>query len=142
MIPSTRHLRIFIACVAFTAGLSSGFVPRSSFVWPQVPTHTFATYHRATGRSTALSMNLFDRFARVAKANLNNVLKSLEEPEKILNQAIEDMQVCRMDYISTTIYNDCLDPWPNESYFLSFYRVTWSRSDNPMQKLLQLNVDY
>lgn len=37
-------------------------------------------------------MNLFDRFSRVAKANLNNALKSLEDPEKILNQAVEDMQ--------------------------------------------------
>eukprot|EP00529_Nitzschia_sp_RCC80_P028620 CAMPEP_0113454646 /NCGR_PEP_ID=MMETSP0014_2-20120614/7970_1 /TAXON_ID=2857 /ORGANISM="Nitzschia sp." /LENGTH=264 /DNA_ID=CAMNT_0000346057 /DNA_START=284 /DNA_END=1078 /DNA_ORIENTATION=+ /assembly_acc=CAM_ASM_000159 len=37
-------------------------------------------------------MNLFDRFSRVAKANLNNVLKSLEDPEKIMTQALEDMQ--------------------------------------------------
>lgn len=43
--------------------------------------------------STALSMNLFDRFQRVAKSNINNVLKSLEDPEKIMNQALEDMQV-------------------------------------------------
>jgi len=37
-------------------------------------------------------MNLFDRFSRVAKSNINNVLKNLEDPEKILNQAVEDMQ--------------------------------------------------
>lgn len=37
-------------------------------------------------------MNLFDRFARVTKSNINNVLKSLEDPEKIMNQALEDMQ--------------------------------------------------
>merc|ERR1719162_2765116 len=37
-------------------------------------------------------MNLFDRFSRVAKSNLNNVLQSLEDPEKIMNQAVEDMQ--------------------------------------------------
>lgn len=37
-------------------------------------------------------MNLFDRFQRVAKSNINNVLKSLEDPEKIMNQALEDMQ--------------------------------------------------
>jgi len=42
--------------------------------------------------STALQMNLFDRFSRVAKSNLNNILKSLEDPEKIMNQAVEDMQ--------------------------------------------------
>jgi len=28
----------------------------------------------------------------VAKSNINNVLKSLEDPEKIMNQAVEDMQ--------------------------------------------------
>ena len=38
-------------------------------------------------------MNLFDRAARVAKSNINNVLKTLEDPEKIMNQAVEDMQV-------------------------------------------------
>lgn len=43
-------------------------------------------------RSSALSMNLFDRFQRVAKSNINNVLKSLEDPEKIMTQAVEDMQ--------------------------------------------------
>lgn len=37
-------------------------------------------------------MNLFDRAARVAKSNINNVLKTLEDPEKIMNQAVEDMQ--------------------------------------------------
>ena len=48
--------------------------------------------HRVASGS-ALNMNLFDRFARVAKANANNILKNLEDPEKILNQAVEDMQV-------------------------------------------------
>jgi len=37
-------------------------------------------------------MNLFDRFSRVAKSNINNVLKNLEDPEKIMSQAVEDMQ--------------------------------------------------
>lgn len=37
-------------------------------------------------------MNLFDRFTRVAKSNLNNIVKSLEDPEKVMNQAVEEMQ--------------------------------------------------
>jgi len=47
-------------------------------------------------------MNLFDRFSRVAKSNINNVLKTLEDPEKILNQAVEDMQVSfyRVDFMT------------------------------------------
>lgn len=37
-------------------------------------------------------MNLFDRFSRVAKGTINEALKKMEDPEKILNQAVEDMQ--------------------------------------------------
>ncbi len=47
----------------------------------------------ASRSNTSLNMNMFDRFSRVAKANINNVLKNMEDPEKILNQAVEDMQV-------------------------------------------------
>jgi len=54
--------------------------------------HAFSTASSSVKRKTALSMNLFDRFQRVAKSNINNVLKGLEDPEKILNQAVEDMQ--------------------------------------------------
>ncbi|CAM9812258.1 unnamed protein product [Laminaria digitata] len=46
----------------------------------------------ATTSSTSLQMNLADRFMRVAKANLNNILQTWEDPEKILEQAVEDMQ--------------------------------------------------
>lgn len=75
-------------------------------------THAFVAPHRPVGTSSfvqqrqapqysssALQMNLFDRFARVAKSNLNNILKNLEDPEKIMNQAVEDMQVrdCFLD---------------------------------------------
>jgi phage shock protein A len=41
---------------------------------------------------TALHANLFDRFARVAKANANNILQRFEDPEKVMTQALEDMQ--------------------------------------------------
>ena len=37
-------------------------------------------------------MNFFDRFKRVAEANINNVLGKMEDPEKVLNQAVEDLQ--------------------------------------------------
>jgi len=58
------------------------------------PTKTLTA--NTTGKvssSFALQMNLFDRFSRVAKSNLNNILQSLEDPEKIMTQALEDMQV-------------------------------------------------
>jgi hypothetical protein len=60
---------------AFAPSSSSSFIPRNTLAL------TTATPAQST---TALSMNLFDRFSRVAKSNLNNVLKSLEDPEKIL----------------------------------------------------------
>jgi len=37
-------------------------------------------------------MNMFDRFKRVAEANINNVLGKMEDPEKVLSQAVEDLQ--------------------------------------------------
>ncbi|CAK9054722.1 unnamed protein product [Durusdinium trenchii] len=36
--------------------------------------------------------NLFERFARVAKANVNKVLQGMEDPEKVLDQALDEMQ--------------------------------------------------
>ena len=60
-------------------------VGRAAFVAPR--------QHYYSSSSSALQMNLFDRFSRVAKSNLNNILKNLEDPEKIMNQALEDMQV-------------------------------------------------
>lgn len=82
---------VAIAALIASAALSpsaaftpSAFTPSNNNL---IPTST------TTARcNTALSMNLFDRFSRVAKSNLNNVLKTLEDPEKIMNQAVEDMQ--------------------------------------------------
>jgi len=36
--------------------------------------------------------NLFDRFTRVVKSNVNSVLQSVEDPEKVLDQAVDEMQ--------------------------------------------------
>ena len=83
-----------LACML--AASSDAFSPavvgsKSSFV----PSYNVVPLS-ARSSSTALNMNLFDRFSRVAKSNLNNVLKSLEDPEKIMTQALEDMQVCAL----------------------------------------------
>ncbi|GAB4217610.1 MAG: PspA/IM30 family protein [Synechococcales cyanobacterium] len=37
-------------------------------------------------------MGLFDRVGRIIKANLNSLVSAAEDPEKILNQTIDDMQ--------------------------------------------------
>ena len=98
-------------------------------------------------------MNLFDRFQRVAKANINNVLKSLEDPEKIMSQALEDMQVSINDQYMTSslqfiftlymmLFNVTFSNTDRITPFISLNRLIWSKSVNPMQKLPPLNVDY
>jgi phage shock protein A len=37
-------------------------------------------------------MNIFDRFFRVLRANVNKAVSSMEDPEKILDQTVADMQ--------------------------------------------------
>eukprot|EP00428_Durinskia_dybowskii_P048164 CAMPEP_0170347844 /NCGR_PEP_ID=MMETSP0116_2-20130129/75188_1 /TAXON_ID=400756 /ORGANISM="Durinskia baltica, Strain CSIRO CS-38" /LENGTH=124 /DNA_ID=CAMNT_0010601679 /DNA_START=62 /DNA_END=436 /DNA_ORIENTATION=- len=77
-----------------TQAFTPAFVSSSRNALPAVyqPGQNLLPVGARVGRTTALQMNLFDRFSRVAKSNLNNILKSLEDPEKIMNQALEDMQ--------------------------------------------------
>ncbi|GJP47471.1 hypothetical protein CLOM_g6656 [Closterium sp. NIES-68] len=54
---------------------------------------TFATSAAAAkGGALNAQMNIFDRVARIVKSYTNAALSSLEDPEKILDQAVEDMQ--------------------------------------------------
>jgi hypothetical protein len=80
----------------FTDAYITTSVSRSSFVGRQRHILAPSTVVQRTSTvttTTTLHMNLFDRFSRVAKSNLNNILQSLEDPEKIMTQALEDMQV-------------------------------------------------
>ena len=90
-------LTTVLCVVALTASSSDAFT-----VGPQFQQSAAATNHAARRtRTTAPSSsnvilhagNLFDRFARVAKSNLNNLAGKLEDPEKIMEQALEEMQV-------------------------------------------------
>jgi phage shock protein A len=40
----------------------------------------------------SLEMNIVDRFFRVVKSNVNSILSGMEDPEKVLDQAMDDMQ--------------------------------------------------
>jgi phage shock protein A len=42
--------------------------------------------------ASSLKMNIADRFFRIVKSSVNGVLTNLEDPEKILDQAVNDMQ--------------------------------------------------
>jgi PspA/IM30 family len=75
---------------------ASSFVHRTTAATAPPAFSQNSAYAPGTSSSTVLHMNLFDRFTRVVNSNLNNVLKNLEDPEKIMTQALEDMQVrCR-----------------------------------------------
>jgi phage shock protein A len=101
----TRFVLTSAVCLALTAS-SAAFVSRASFVAPHTQHTLPATYTHGSNlvtssrggysSSTAMQMNLFDRFSRVAKSNLNNILQNLEDPEKIMGQALEDMQVSEL----------------------------------------------
>jgi hypothetical protein len=88
-------MRVCLLAVFSAATLCHAFMPHQYSVGSStfVQRQQSAVARPFVGSSSALQMNLFDRFARVAKSNLNNVLKNLEDPEKIMNQAVEDMQV-------------------------------------------------
>eukprot|EP00804_Cyclotella_cryptica_P010624 CCRYP_005444-RA/>CCRYP_005444-RA protein AED:0.03 eAED:0.03 QI:203/1/1/1/0.5/0.33/3/1022/306 len=86
-----RKALFFISSIA-SISPSEAFATMSSFAGRQMQLSQPSAAHSHRSSTTALSMNLFDRFTRVAKSNINNVLKSLEDPEKIMNQALEDMQ--------------------------------------------------
>ena len=90
-----------VATLALTLALvplsTTAFTPSSStFLGTNRRAFLAAGVPTASITSTSLQMNLFDRFTRVAKATANDLLKNLEDPEKIMNQALEDMQV-RLD---------------------------------------------
>jgi hypothetical protein len=157
----TRSLSTTLAAaMLWLATMSHAFVSRStttrlSFVPKTVDffSSSSRSYHynyysttTTSTRTSAVTMNLFDRFTRVVNANLNNILKNLEDPEKIMNQALEDMQVIMCEnervvylavfaFLSRSLYSSSFFP----SLFLFTHvrtnnRVTWSKSVNPTPK--------
>jgi phage shock protein A len=79
--------------LAYCCCVVQAFMPPSTTFSPLSKLPIATTTPRSTRtRTNAVQMNLADRFFRVVKANLNSVLQNLEDPEKILEQAVEDMQ--------------------------------------------------
>mmetsp|Transcript_16584 Transcript_16584/g.47511 ORF Transcript_16584/g.47511 Transcript_16584/m.47511 type:complete len:333 (-) Transcript_16584:75-1073(-) len=46
----------------------------------------------SSSSSTVLHANLVDRFIRVTRGNVNSILSKFEDPEKVMDQALVDMQ--------------------------------------------------
>lgn len=117
-------MKIAARTILALAGGAAAFAPSkppgtSSFAGTSVYTSPI-TYPSS---NTALQMNLVDRFFRVAKSNLNLVLNSLEDPEKIINQATEDMQrdlyKIRQSYADVTASQKRLDRQKEQSLALA-----------------------
>lgn len=65
----------------------------TGFAAPRIGQLPAAQNSRSQARTArSAGENLFERFARVAKANVNQVLQGMEDPEKVLDQAVDDMQ--------------------------------------------------
>ena len=46
----------------------------------------------SVSRCGAPAMNIGERFARLVKSNVNDLMNKMEDPEKVLEQAVQDMQ--------------------------------------------------
>lgn len=108
MIVPNHLLVAMILSTIFVDAYITTSVSRSSFVARQrhtIDPTTLVHQQRTTvTTTTTLHMNLFDRFSRVAKSNLNNILQSLEDPEKIMTQALEDMQVRTLNLLLSNMF--------------------------------------
>jgi len=85
-----RRSRQRWACVlaAAAAGLHGG----AAFVGSSAAPSPAAAHSRSRGRVTTYGDNLFDRFTRVVKSNINQAIQGMEDPEKVLGQAVNEMQ--------------------------------------------------
>jgi hypothetical protein len=96
-------LTTVLCVVALTASSSDAFTVGPQFQKSAAANHAARrTTRTSTSSSTVIlhAGNLFDRFARVAKSNLNNLANKLEDPEKIMEQALEEMQVSQVKFNS------------------------------------------
>lgn len=70
--------------------LLSGSAFHGRAVSPQVP--PVRRLRSSTSSRVPMQMNLIGRLIRVVRANLNQVVSGMEDPEKVLNQTVTDMQ--------------------------------------------------
>ena len=86
-----RTLALLSACCASAAA----YVLPSALPSPSLSAAAAAAAARPAtcGRTaSAVQMQLFDRFSRLVKSNVNDLINKMEDPEKVLEQAVVDMQ--------------------------------------------------
>mmetsp|Transcript_99013 Transcript_99013/g.285722 ORF Transcript_99013/g.285722 Transcript_99013/m.285722 type:complete len:324 (-) Transcript_99013:88-1059(-) len=99
--PISRQSLLALYLLAAPLATNGFLAPNPNSKHVRVATNTVPVAPPVTGLSTstptarpatALQANLFDRFFRVARGNLNSILSQFEDPEKVMNQALVDMQ--------------------------------------------------
>lgn len=86
-IPSQSSNRLCILRTSFLNGGAGAFRVAHVKIGPLSGSHCT----RRGGGGLGARMNLFDRFARVVKSYANAVVSSLEDPEKVLEQTVIEM---------------------------------------------------
>ena len=82
-----RALLLLAGCSA----LARGYTLRCPA--PRTRLDALTAPHRPSSmRLVHPQMNLGDRFMRLVKSNVNNLISNMEDPEKVLTQAVDDMQ--------------------------------------------------
>lgn len=79
---------------------TTSVAPPAALVPPNFPSSSHisgrgarpSTHQSSSSSSTVLHANLVDRFIRVTRGNLNSILSKFEDPEKVMDQALVDMQ--------------------------------------------------
>lgn len=84
---SSHTVCFLFLLLAAASSVVDGFIMPTNQQQKSIFTPTITT-------TTALPAgpNLFDRFTRVVKGNMNTFIKAWEDPEKVMNQALDDMQ--------------------------------------------------
>jgi hypothetical protein len=65
----------------------------SRFVAPNIPSSTTATSSSQLFMGNNNNGFIVDRITRVVKSNVNKFVSNIENPEKVINQSVTDMQV-------------------------------------------------
>jgi hypothetical protein len=107
MLRSLLTIAVASSLFASAAGFAPSFVPslrannaQTSFVSRSLLPTSVSDRRRTC---LAVNMNIGERFFRLVKANVNEMLNKAEDPEKMLTTIVEDMQVRNFASSSTRI---------------------------------------
>ena len=91
-----RRFLFSIGCASASAfslnGLPVDVARAAASPLPPPPLHASAALRASRSSSHGPRMNMGERFVRLVKSNVNDMMNKMEDPEKVLEQAVADMQ--------------------------------------------------